>query len=109
MLIRERAREETYVQLEGKTAIVTGGGQGLGRGIAIVLGERGAAVTVTGRTPARLDAVVAEIEGKGGRAIAVSGDVGPRADVQRAVEATVDAFGGIDILVNNAQSSKPGI
>ena len=54
------------MQLEGKTAIVTGGGQGLGRGIAIALAQRGAHVTVTGRTPATLDAVVSEIEDKGG-------------------------------------------
>ena len=97
------------MQLEGKTAIVTGGGQGLGRAIAIVLAERGAAVTVTGRTPATLDAVVNEITEKGGRALAAAGDVGNRDDVQRAIDATIDAFGAIDILVNNAQSSKPGI
>lgn len=97
------------MELEGKTAIVTGGGQGLGRAIAVVLAERGAAVTVTGRTPATLDAVVATIEAKGGRALAVPGDVGARSDVQRAVDATVAAFGAIDILINNAQSSKPGI
>jgi len=97
------------VSLAGKTAIVTGGGQGLGRGIAVVLAERGASVTVTGRTPATLDNVVADIREKGGRALAVPGDAGNRADVQAAVDATVDTFGAIDILVNNAQSSKPGI
>jgi NAD(P)-dependent dehydrogenase (short-subunit alcohol dehydrogenase family) len=97
------------VQLEGKTAIVTGGGQGLGRGIAIALAQRGAHVTVTGRTPATLDAVVSEIEDKGGRALAVPGDAARRADGQSAVDATIEAFGTINVLVNNAQSSKPGI
>ena len=92
-----------------KSAIVTGGGQGLGRAIAIVLARRGAAITVTGRTPATLDAVVDEIRAEGGRAIAVPGDVADRRAVQQAVTRHVGEFGGVDILVNNAQSSKPGL
>src|SRR5580704_11025031 len=92
-----------------KSAIVTGGGQGLGRAIAIVLARRGAAITVTGRTPATLDAVVDEIRAEGGSAIAVPGDVGDRRAVQEAVTQHVGEFGGVDILVNNAQSSKPGL
>ena len=95
--------------LEGKVAIVTGGGQGLGRAIALVLARRGAAVTITGRTRAKLDAVVAEIEAAGGTACAVPGDVGDRHDVQDAVDATIAAFGGLDILINNAQTSQPGL
>jgi 2-hydroxycyclohexanecarboxyl-CoA dehydrogenase len=97
------------MELAEKTAIVTGGGQGIGRGVALVLAERGAAVTVTGRTQDKLDQVVKEIEGSGGRALAVVGDVGDRRDVQTMVDATVQAFGGVDILINSAQSSKPGI
>ncbi|HVM65312.1 MAG TPA: SDR family oxidoreductase [Acidimicrobiales bacterium] len=97
------------MSVEGKVAIVTGGGQGLGRAVALVLADRGARVTLTGRTPTTLTSVIEEIAGVGGEAIAVPGDVGSRADVQRAVDATVDAYGGIDILVNNAQASKPGI
>jgi 2-hydroxycyclohexanecarboxyl-CoA dehydrogenase len=95
--------------LDGKVAIVTGGGQGLGRAGALVLAERGVAVTITGRTAAKLDAVVAEIEASGGTAQAVAGDVSDRTDVQKAVDATVDAYGGLDIVVNNAQSSQPGL
>jgi NAD(P)-dependent dehydrogenase (short-subunit alcohol dehydrogenase family) len=97
------------MELEGKTAIVTGGGQGIGRGVALVLARRGAAVTVTGRTKDKLDLVVKEIEGAGGRALAVVGDVGRRDDVDAMVDDTVNTFGGINILINNAQSSKPGI
>jgi 2-hydroxycyclohexanecarboxyl-CoA dehydrogenase len=97
------------MSLNGKVAIVTGGGQGLGRAIALVLADRGANLTVTGRTPATLDAVVDEIARNRGRALAVPGDVGSRADVQHAVAATVDTYGGVDVLINNAQSSKPGI
>jgi len=95
--------------LLGKSAIVTGGGQGLGRAIAIVLARRGADITVTGRTPATLDAVVDEIRAEGRRAIAVPGDVGDRRAVQEAVARHAAEFGGVDILVNNAQSSKPGL
>jgi NAD(P)-dependent dehydrogenase (short-subunit alcohol dehydrogenase family) len=97
------------MELDGKTAIVTGAGQGIGRGVALVLARRGAAVTLTGRTKEKLDAVVGEIEAAGGRALAVVGDVGHRSDVHAIVEATVKVFGGIDILINNAQTSKPGL
>jgi NAD(P)-dependent dehydrogenase (short-subunit alcohol dehydrogenase family) len=97
------------VELDKKSAIVTGAGQGLGRAIAIELARRGAAVTVTGRTPATLDAAVAEIRAAGGAAVTAPGDVGDRAAVGRAVERHVSEFGGLDILVNNAQSSKPGL
>jgi NAD(P)-dependent dehydrogenase (short-subunit alcohol dehydrogenase family) len=89
--------------LQGKVAIVTGGGQGVGRGIALALASEGATVAVTGRTPEKLAAVVAEVEGRGSRAIAIAGDVKIEADVERTVERVVAEFGTIDILVNNAQ------
>lgn len=95
--------------LEDKVAIVTGGGQGLGRAISLVLARRGARVTITGRTPSKLESVVGDVEAAGGTAQAVPGDVGERAAVQRVVEATVRAYGGIDILINNAQTPNPGV
>ncbi|MFC9502131.1 SDR family NAD(P)-dependent oxidoreductase [Streptomyces sp. NPDC057002] len=92
-------------RLSGRTALVTGGGQGVGRGIALALAADGAAVVITGRTESRLKDAVAEIVERGGRAHAVVGDVGERADVDRMVSETVREFGGLDVLVNNAQTS----
>lgn len=92
-------------RLAGKTALVTGGGQGVGRGIALALAAEGAAVVITGRTESKLKDTAGEIAERGGRAYTVVGDVGDRADVDRMVAETVGEFGGLDILVNNAQAS----
>lgn len=89
--------------LDGKRAIVTGGGQGVGRGIALALAAEGAAVALVGRTEAKLRAVAAEIAKPGGTALPVVADVTRPADIQRCVAHTVSELGGIDILVNNAQ------
>lgn len=95
-------------RLPGKVAMVTGGGQGIGRGIALALAKAGVQVAVTGRTEKKLLAVCAEIAADeevqvaGGGAAPIVGDVASAADCERAVEETVAAFGGIDILVNNA-------
>ena len=97
------------MELTGKTAIVTGAGQGIGRGIALVLAERGASVVLNGRTPAKLAAVKKEINAAGGQCVVAAGDVGSRSDVAGVVEAALGAFGGIDILVNNAQASTPDV
>jgi 2-hydroxycyclohexanecarboxyl-CoA dehydrogenase len=92
-------------RLQGKAAIVTGAGQGIGRGIALALSKEGACVALAGRTAAKVEAVKEEVEAAGGTAAAVACDVGSRADVDRMVDATVARFGTIDILVNNAQDS----
>src|SRR5258708_2155285 len=89
--------------LQGKSAFVTGGGQGVGQGIALALAAEGARVAISGRTPEKLAATVAEIERRGGRGFAVPGDVKIEADIHRCVDAVVREFGTIDILVNNAQ------
>lgn len=97
------------MQLKDKTAIVTGAGQGIGRAIALVLAERGANVVINGRTKSKLDAVVGELAERGARTAAVAGDVARREDVQATVTAAVEAFGSVDILVNNAQATVQGV
>ncbi len=90
-------------QLDGSVAIVTGAGRGIGRAIAKVYGREGAKVAVVSRTPATVDAVVAEIVAQGGQAIGVPCDVGVKAQIFAAVATTLEHFGTVDILVNNAQ------
>jgi len=92
------------MRLEGKVAIVTGAGQGVGRGVALALAKEGAQVAVAGRTVSKCAAVADENAGFGAQAIAVECDVESRADVDAAVAATVAAFGKLDIVVNNAQT-----
>lgn len=85
-----------------KVALVTGAGSGMGRATALLLADRGAAVTVVGRRADRLDQVVEQIKGAGGQALAVPGDVSDAADVERAVTQTVAKFGALNYAVNNA-------
>ncbi len=89
-------------RLEGKIALVTGAGQGIGRAIAETLAREGADVVVCGRTPAPLEACAAAITALGRRALAVPTDVGSRESVDACIARTVEVFGRIDILVNNA-------
>ena len=88
--------------LDGKAAIVTGGGSGIGRGLALELARLGAAVTVAGRRPEPLAETTALIESAGGRALAHPTDVREPEQVDELVNATTAAFGRVDVLVNNA-------
>lgn len=83
---------------------MTGAGQGIGRGIARALASDGALVVLAGRTLEKLESVATEIRSDGGDAIAVVCDVEVRSQVDHLVEQTVAAYGGLSILINNAQS-----
>ena len=89
--------------LEGKRAIVTGAGQGVGRGIALAFASEGCAIAAAGRTESKLHDVVKEIETRGARGIPVVCDVGDAEQIEHCVQVTVEQLGGVDILVNNAQ------
>lgn len=95
------------MRLESKVAIVTGGGGGIGRTIALRYSREGAAVVVSGPTEEKLKAVEKEILDSGGRALAVRTDVAVESEVERMVGSTLSRFGRIDILVNNAGIAGP--
>ena len=90
-------------ELSGKVALVTGAGQGIGQGVSLALASAGVAVAVTGRTLAKVEDTARQITERGGRALPIACNVKSAEDLAAAVEATVATFGGIDILVNNAQ------
>ncbi|ODV44108.1 3-oxoacyl-ACP reductase [Cupriavidus sp. UYMMa02A] len=89
--------------LQGKVALVTGAGQGVGQGIAYALAAEGVSVAVVGRTLSKLEATCAEIARRGGRARPFLCDVMVKQDIERCVAKVAQTFGGIDILINNAQ------
>jgi NAD(P)-dependent dehydrogenase (short-subunit alcohol dehydrogenase family) len=88
--------------LEEQSAIVTGGGRGFGKSIALRFAAEGAAVTITARTGEELNQTVKEIEKAGGRAMGIIGDVTRPEDVARVVESAVKRFGPTTLLVSNA-------
>ncbi len=91
------------MEIEGKVALVTGAAKRVGRSIALALAERGAEVVVHYKGSAReAQEVVAQAKRLGGRPVAVQGDLSVPADIARLVEAAVEAFGRIEVLVNNA-------
>jgi NAD(P)-dependent dehydrogenase (short-subunit alcohol dehydrogenase family) len=97
------------LRLDGQVALVSGGGTGIGEAIARAFARAGAAVTITGRRQAVIEAAAGAIASEaGGRLLAIAGDVARRLDCERMVAETVARFGRLDILVNNAGVSRGG-
>jgi 3-oxoacyl-[acyl-carrier protein] reductase len=92
-----------------RVAVVTGASRGIGRAIALHLGARGAKIVASARNAAALDQLVAEIRNQGGEALAVPTDVAVAADVERLFDEAANAFGRVDILINNAGITRDGL
>jgi len=88
--------------LTSKVTIVTGGGTGIGRGVAVMLAAQGCKIVLCGRRRDPLEETLAVIQERGGQAIAITADVSTEEDVKSLVKTTLDEYGVIDILVNNA-------
>jgi NAD(P)-dependent dehydrogenase (short-subunit alcohol dehydrogenase family) len=95
------------MKLEGKVAIITGGGGGIGRAVALRFAKEGAAVAVAGPTEEKIRVVESEVQRAEGRALGVIADVADEVSVERMVSAARDELGQIDILVNNAGIAGP--
>jgi len=95
------------MKLEGKSALITGGGEGIGRATALLFCNEGANVGIMGRTSSKLEKVVNETDGPG-KMVALPGDVSIEEDVKRVVDEFYNLFGRIDILFNNAGILEPG-
>ena len=94
-------------RFEGKVAIVTGASRGIGAGIVLRLAQEGAAVVINHRnSPEGAEAVAEQVRAAGGQALVVQGDVSQADEAQRLVEQTVAAFGKVDVLVNNAGTTR---
>ena len=97
----------TTGRLAGTTALVTGASQGLGRAVALAYAREGADLVLVARRPEPLERARAEAEALGARAVAVPADLGDPGEAERVAAAALDAFDGVDVLVNNASELGP--
>src|SRR5258708_16208099 len=98
----DAGRGNSVTRLSGKVALVTGGGTGIGRAIALAFAREGASVAVAGRRLEKLREVISEVQKAGGAGLAMECDVTQAREVERAVKGTVERFGRLNVLVNNA-------
>ena len=92
-----------------RVAVITGASRGIGRSIALALAAKGATIVAVDMDQASTEAVVAELQATGAKALAVVGNVTVSADVERMIDAAIEAFGRVDILVNNAGITRDGL
>jgi len=95
--------------LQDKVAVITGSSRGIGRAIALHLASQGAIIVASARNVAALEELVGDIEGQGGKALAVPGDVGLSQDVDTLFSKAMEVFGRVDILINNAGITRDGL
>ncbi len=95
---------KSYNRLEGKVAIITGAGQGIGAAIAEAYAAEGAKVILTGRTFSKVEEIAGKIKAAGGEAIPLQAVAGEKADSEKTVDLAISEWGRVDILVNNAHS-----
>jgi 3-oxoacyl-[acyl-carrier protein] reductase len=94
---------------KGKVAVITGASRGIGRSIALALAAEGAKIVAVDLDLAATEAVVAELKGQGAEAVAVVGNVTVAADAEKMIDAAVQAYGRVDIMVNNAGITRDGL
>lgn len=92
-----------------KVAVITGASRGIGKSIALALAAQGASIVAVDMDQASTEAVVADLQAAGGKALAVVGNVTVTADAERMIDAAMEAFGRVDILVNNAGITRDGL
>lgn len=96
------------IDLDGKVAVVTGAGRGIGRAISVSLAEAGAHLVLAARTASQLEGTAEEVRSRGRRAVVVPTDVSNREAVESLMASAVESLGGLHILVNNAATMSPG-